>query len=550
MPRRLAGPDAASARVVHACGHSWWRGALIACSQRGLLCCAPLKWSLKEARRARRCARCRPWPHAAWRPWPCPALLARAGRAGEAPGAQVRLMLVLAPAACCLAGVALHQLLLTLARSVNAAPARGPAEAPSPARDAAPRKPSKLGKVRRLTLGSALFSPRACVRGGVRVALWRLLATHRPDHRVPDAPLIASHTSITAGSTRGCPPWRLRIPILGQPISRAAGVAGAAACCGMISRPWSMPQAAARAVDKVTAAAARAWHPVPREVAIAALAGAAIVFAGYTVHSVWVRARRSSPPLRRPQPSGASFGAAQPPNVTYVQRRLLIHGSALQPAWCGQHVPARRSSASMCQLAAALSACAGDPLLPHPLTCAPRPSRARAQVSAEMYSAPSIVLQSRSPDGGVHVFDDFREAYAWLRYNTPADSKVASWCAPRRRARPRPRPHAARPRLRRCGRPPLASVAMRAWLRFKATGQQQRALLPQRPPALFPVCRSCAHRGAQARAIGPLEWFPGSYPCTRLHHCTGSRRCAGSLRCTCVAEGQSAGAFCKDKLLR
>jgi hypothetical protein len=57
-----------------------------------------------------------------------------------------------------------------------------------------------------------------------------------------------------------------------------------------------------------------------------------------------------------------------------------------------------------------------------------------------MYSAPSIVLQSRSPDGGVHVFDDFREAYAWLRYNTPADSKVASWCALCRRARPRPLP--------------------------------------------------------------------------------------------------------------
>jgi hypothetical protein len=71
-----------------------------------------------------------------------------------------------------------------------------------------------------------------------------------------------------------------------------------------------MPQAAARAVDKVSAAAARAWHPVPREVAIAALAGAAIVFAGYTVHSVWVRARRS-PPLYQPQPSRA-FGGTMP----------------------------------------------------------------------------------------------------------------------------------------------------------------------------------------------------------------------------------------------
>ncbi|KAK9846648.1 hypothetical protein WJX81_008403 [Elliptochloris bilobata] len=155
-------------------------------------------------------------------------------------GVMVRLMLVLAPAACCLAGLALHQLLLTLTRSLKA-PARPspPADAPTPVKEAAQRKPAKLGK------------------------------------------------------------------------------------------------AASRAVEKVAAVAKRAWHPLPKELAIAALAGAAIVFAGYTVHSVWV--------------------------------------------------------------------------------------------SAEMYSAPSIVLQSRSPDGSVHVFDDFREAYAWMRYNTPADSKVASW---------------------------------------------------------------------------------------------------------------------------
>jgi dolichyl-diphosphooligosaccharide---protein glycosyltransferase len=48
-------------------------------------------------------------------------------------------------------------------------------------------------------------------------------------------------------------------------------------------------------------------------------------------------------------------------------------------------------------------------------------------VSADMYSAPSIVLQSQRADGSLHVFDDFREAYAWLRHNTPADAKVASW---------------------------------------------------------------------------------------------------------------------------
>eukprot|EP01025_Chloroclados_australasicus_P036448 TRINITY_DN3714_c0_g3_i2.p1 TRINITY_DN3714_c0_g3~~TRINITY_DN3714_c0_g3_i2.p1 ORF type:complete len:747 (-),score=99.69 TRINITY_DN3714_c0_g3_i2:376-2616(-) len=48
-------------------------------------------------------------------------------------------------------------------------------------------------------------------------------------------------------------------------------------------------------------------------------------------------------------------------------------------------------------------------------------------VSASHYSAPSIVLQSRRHDGGLHVFDDFREGYAWLRHNTDPEAKVASW---------------------------------------------------------------------------------------------------------------------------
>jgi dolichyl-diphosphooligosaccharide---protein glycosyltransferase len=47
--------------------------------------------------------------------------------------------------------------------------------------------------------------------------------------------------------------------------------------------------------------------------------------------------------------------------------------------------------------------------------------------AAEAYSAPSIVLTSRSHDG-LHVFDDFREAYAWLSHNTEVDDKVLpSW---------------------------------------------------------------------------------------------------------------------------
>ncbi|XP_074273766.1 dolichyl-diphosphooligosaccharide--protein glycosyltransferase subunit STT3A [Silene latifolia] len=46
--------------------------------------------------------------------------------------------------------------------------------------------------------------------------------------------------------------------------------------------------------------------------------------------------------------------------------------------------------------------------------------------AAEAYSAPSIVLTSHTHDG-LHVFDDFREAYAWLSHNTEVGDKVASW---------------------------------------------------------------------------------------------------------------------------
>lgn len=39
-------------------------------------------------------------------------------------------------------------------------------------------------------------------------------------------------------------------------------------------------------------------------------------------------------------------------------------------------------------------------------------------VTSEAYSSPSIVLSARGGDGGRIIFDDFREAYYWLRYNT------------------------------------------------------------------------------------------------------------------------------------
>ncbi|XP_064652320.1 dolichyl-diphosphooligosaccharide--protein glycosyltransferase subunit STT3A [Lineus longissimus] len=48
-------------------------------------------------------------------------------------------------------------------------------------------------------------------------------------------------------------------------------------------------------------------------------------------------------------------------------------------------------------------------------------------VTSEAYSSPSIVLSARAGDGGRIIFDDFREAYYWLRHNTPENAKVMSW---------------------------------------------------------------------------------------------------------------------------
>lgn len=48
-------------------------------------------------------------------------------------------------------------------------------------------------------------------------------------------------------------------------------------------------------------------------------------------------------------------------------------------------------------------------------------------VTSNAYSSPSVVLASRLPDGSQHIIDDYREAYYWLRQNTPKNAKVMSW---------------------------------------------------------------------------------------------------------------------------
>ncbi|KAI3796936.1 hypothetical protein L1987_39623 [Smallanthus sonchifolius] len=48
-------------------------------------------------------------------------------------------------------------------------------------------------------------------------------------------------------------------------------------------------------------------------------------------------------------------------------------------------------------------------------------------VTSEAYSSPSIVLAARGAHGQRVIFDDYREAYFWLRQNTPSDAKIMSW---------------------------------------------------------------------------------------------------------------------------
>ncbi|CAN6628417.1 dolichyl-diphosphooligosaccharide--protein glycosyltransferase subunit Stt3p [Trichomonascus vanleenenianus] len=48
-------------------------------------------------------------------------------------------------------------------------------------------------------------------------------------------------------------------------------------------------------------------------------------------------------------------------------------------------------------------------------------------VTSNAYSSPSVVLASQLPNGEQFLIDDFREAYYWLRMNTPEDAKIMSW---------------------------------------------------------------------------------------------------------------------------
>lgn len=49
-------------------------------------------------------------------------------------------------------------------------------------------------------------------------------------------------------------------------------------------------------------------------------------------------------------------------------------------------------------------------------------------VSSLAYSSPSIVIEAGRTHSGARVlYDDYREAYYWLRHNTDPDAKIMSW---------------------------------------------------------------------------------------------------------------------------
>lgn len=50
-----------------------------------------------------------------------------------------------------------------------------------------------------------------------------------------------------------------------------------------------------------------------------------------------------------------------------------------------------------------------------------------SQSMAVMLSNPSIILQGQTQTGQTVMLDDFREAYWWIRDNTPEDARVMSW---------------------------------------------------------------------------------------------------------------------------
>lgn len=48
-------------------------------------------------------------------------------------------------------------------------------------------------------------------------------------------------------------------------------------------------------------------------------------------------------------------------------------------------------------------------------------------LASEAYSSPSIIMSGRRHDGTRYIIDDYREAYYWIKQNTPKEAKIMSW---------------------------------------------------------------------------------------------------------------------------
>jgi hypothetical protein len=72
------------------------------------------------------------------------------------------------------------------------------------------------------------------------------------------------------------------------------------------------------------------------------------------------------------------------------------------------------------------------PLAPHvaaacAMMCVAAYSRHAWWACTEGYATPAVLVTARAADGTTVVYDDFREAYAWVRDNTPANATVLAW---------------------------------------------------------------------------------------------------------------------------
>ncbi|TRY71967.1 hypothetical protein TCAL_01146 [Tigriopus californicus] len=104
---------------------------------------------------------------------------------------------------------------------------------------------------------------------------------------------------------------------------------------------------------------------------------------------------------------------------TYMKYLEGNHKSEKKPSKAKPSIPSDQRGSHKELIATAFVTIVSGFLVSYAFHCVWATSRA--------YSSPSIVLSARSHDGSRIIFDDFREAYGWLRENTPENAKIMSW---------------------------------------------------------------------------------------------------------------------------